>query len=202
MSWNNGMRCKSYYVLMGESNYVAYIRADFRFAPSQWETSLQSNAVSHWIGSNLESTLIMVPSDRIAKNKKGIWVSIFYPARLNGIKPGINTCRYSFLRDETTHSCPLTKANPPLKIVWRTTSDFFYVDVVISPCRNLNVVELISVKGFHIMGCFLWKIFNNDNTWVNVYLFLFQVSLIFVMVFVTVPVTPYQGKSCASTSQW
>ena len=33
-------------------------RADSRFAPSQWETSLQSNAVSHWLGANLESALI------------------------------------------------------------------------------------------------------------------------------------------------
>ena len=32
-------------------------RADSRFAPSQWETSLQSNAVSHWLGANLESAL-------------------------------------------------------------------------------------------------------------------------------------------------
>ena len=29
-------------------------RADSRFAPSQRETSLQSNAVSHWLGANLE----------------------------------------------------------------------------------------------------------------------------------------------------
>ena len=34
-----------------------HIRADSRLAPSQWETSLQSNAVSHWLGANLESTL-------------------------------------------------------------------------------------------------------------------------------------------------
>ena len=33
-------------------------RADSRFAPSQWETSLQSNAVSHWLGANLESALM------------------------------------------------------------------------------------------------------------------------------------------------
>ena len=32
-------------------------RADSRFAPSQWETSLQSNTVSHWLGANLESSL-------------------------------------------------------------------------------------------------------------------------------------------------
>ena len=28
-------------------------RADSRFASSQWETSLQSNAISHWLGANL-----------------------------------------------------------------------------------------------------------------------------------------------------
>ena len=33
--------------------------ADSRFAPSQWETSLQSNAVSHWLGTNLESALLL-----------------------------------------------------------------------------------------------------------------------------------------------
>ena len=32
-------------------------RADSRLAPSQWETPLQSNAVSHWLGANLESAL-------------------------------------------------------------------------------------------------------------------------------------------------
>ena len=36
-------------------------RADSRFAPSQWETSLQSKAVSHWLGVNLESTLSYCP---------------------------------------------------------------------------------------------------------------------------------------------
>ena len=32
--------------------------ADSRLAPSQWETSLQSNTVSHWLGANPESALI------------------------------------------------------------------------------------------------------------------------------------------------
>ena len=35
----------------------AITRADSRFAPSQWETSLQTNAVSHWLGANLELAL-------------------------------------------------------------------------------------------------------------------------------------------------
>ena len=32
---------------------------DSRFAPSKWETSLQTNAISHWLGANLESALIV-----------------------------------------------------------------------------------------------------------------------------------------------
>ena len=35
--------------------------ADSRLAPSQWETSLQSNAVSHWLVANLESSLAFSP---------------------------------------------------------------------------------------------------------------------------------------------
>ena len=33
------------------------IRVDSRLAPSQWETSLQRNIVSHWLSANLESAL-------------------------------------------------------------------------------------------------------------------------------------------------
>ena len=33
------------------------LSVDFRFAPSQWETSLQNNAVSHWLGANLKSAM-------------------------------------------------------------------------------------------------------------------------------------------------
>ena len=36
-----------------------HYRADSRFAPSQRETSLQSNAVSDWLGANLVSTLLL-----------------------------------------------------------------------------------------------------------------------------------------------
>ena len=38
-------------------------RSNSRFAPSQWETSLQSNAVSHWQGANLQSTLDYIQED-------------------------------------------------------------------------------------------------------------------------------------------
>ena len=34
-----------------------WYRADSRFAPSQWETALLCNYVSHWLGTSLESAL-------------------------------------------------------------------------------------------------------------------------------------------------
>ena len=37
---------------------LSVYRADSRFVPSQWETSLKSNTVSHWMGANLESALV------------------------------------------------------------------------------------------------------------------------------------------------
>ena len=38
-------------------SHVHNHRADSRLASCQWETSLQSNAVSHWLGTNLELAL-------------------------------------------------------------------------------------------------------------------------------------------------
>ena len=46
---------------MQEVNWT--IRADSRFAPNQWEKSLQSNAVSHWRGTNLESSRLWTHKD-------------------------------------------------------------------------------------------------------------------------------------------
>ena len=34
--------------------------ADSRHAPNQWEMSLQSNAVSHWLGANLKSAMVFI----------------------------------------------------------------------------------------------------------------------------------------------
>ena len=39
--------------------YDIIFRADSRFAPSQWETALLCNDVSHWLGAKLESALIL-----------------------------------------------------------------------------------------------------------------------------------------------
>ena len=43
-----------------DSNIVLHYsgRSDSRLAPGQWETPLQSNTVSHWLGANLDSALL------------------------------------------------------------------------------------------------------------------------------------------------
>ena len=40
------------------SRHNLYPGSDSRFAPSQWETALLCNDVSHWLGANLESALL------------------------------------------------------------------------------------------------------------------------------------------------
>ena len=57
-------------------------RVDSRFAPCQWETSLRSNAVSHWLGANLESALtgawwgLYVSGDCVTTNSVNTWSSV------------------------------------------------------------------------------------------------------------------------------
>ena len=46
-----------YFLVIQTALSCLCVQADSSFVPSQWETSLQSNAVSHWLGAHLESTL-------------------------------------------------------------------------------------------------------------------------------------------------
>ena len=55
--WNS--QCFSHFDIIGKLYllFVYSIGADSKFAPSQWETVLLCNDVSHWLGANLESGL-------------------------------------------------------------------------------------------------------------------------------------------------
>ena len=46
----------------------AYPRDDSKFVPNQWETALLCNAVSHWLGTNLESTLYICSNNLVARS--------------------------------------------------------------------------------------------------------------------------------------
>ena len=59
------------------------IRADSSLAPSQWETSLQSNIVSHWLGANLEWALQYHDDDHVSVILQGqlndLLIEVAYP---------------------------------------------------------------------------------------------------------------------------
>ena len=50
----NPMRYQESYL-----NPIMILKADFRFAPSQWGTVLLCNDTSHWLGTSLESALTL-----------------------------------------------------------------------------------------------------------------------------------------------
>ena len=51
--------CLVYWSAVHWNGSAIIFRADSRFAPSQWETALLCNAVSHWLGTSLESILVL-----------------------------------------------------------------------------------------------------------------------------------------------
>ena len=66
-------------------------RADCSFAPSQWETALLRNSVSHWLGENLESALrYYAISDKrsqnyMTANVSASWVVLLRTKKVNNM---------------------------------------------------------------------------------------------------------------------
>ena len=52
--------------------FTIYVQSWFQFSPSQWETALLCNEVSHWLGTSLESALY-VWSDHTSDISGFIW---------------------------------------------------------------------------------------------------------------------------------
>ena len=70
------------------NEYKTITRADSRFAPSQWETALLCNDISHWLGANLESALVTILSEALTK-----WPSL--GTHLNILRPRQNCRRFT-----------------------------------------------------------------------------------------------------------
>ena len=58
-----------FYIHHALLNEYISTRDDSRLSPSQWETSLQRNTVSYWLGTNLESA----PSMAVAATYHSLW---------------------------------------------------------------------------------------------------------------------------------
>ena len=73
----------------------SFIRADSMFVPSQWEKSLQRNAVSHWLGANLESVLLICPTE--SANKYFLALPKFGPQSTTRVNHGKHTCAHIYV---------------------------------------------------------------------------------------------------------
>ena len=90
-------------------------------APSQWETSLQSNAVSHWLDANLESTLCIYHVymylcwrnvdgvDAVHEVGVGLWPIWGIDITLNGIK--VTTTVWGTLSFSSTFSSTFSSSS-------------------------------------------------------------------------------------------
>ena len=66
--WLSTKRCFAISKNNADDKVACVSRANFRFGPSQWETPLLCNDVSHWLGANLESALVSVKGSVATNN--------------------------------------------------------------------------------------------------------------------------------------
>ena len=82
-----------------------YYKADSRLAPSQWETSLLCNDISHWLGTNLDSVYIAVRVDMLSWYHYVVALSAMTTShnRLDiDIHPGNVTCIQNRVKNHVT----------------------------------------------------------------------------------------------------
>ena len=88
-------------------NATEYFRADSRFEPSQWETALLCNDVSHWLGPNLESSLYL-----IHKIPEGDHTVADWETRICWHSLELGSLLYSLYKIPLTQACfPLARPN-------------------------------------------------------------------------------------------
>ena len=101
-------RTYHWYQSTGQKGYC--IRADSRFAPTQWEMPL-SNAVSHWLGVNLELALCMIqPSWLVLSHDK--------PQVICKMAAILFPCRYDMLPPPGWHTHPPGTGVPQGSTLW------------------------------------------------------------------------------------
>ena len=94
------------------SNWTNISMADYRLAPGQWETSLQSNAVSHWLGANLESALIsFVNQDRTTShfNSRAVGGPHPHDYANQHVYFSLSTQQVTYMQHLTWHMYPRTR---------------------------------------------------------------------------------------------
>ena len=106
--------------------------ADSSFAPSQWETSLQSNAVSHWLGANQESSL-RHHGDSYMNSHIALLSTLVYPY-------------------PTEHSRRLTQPPTPIAIMLHLHNSVPVTHILLEYILVMNyAIQILCIVNFHLM---------------------------------------------------
>ena len=107
-------------------------RADSGLAPSQWETSLQNNAVSHWLGANLALSVY-------------VYVCVMYePFQLaldRVIRLLLSVFRSMPSRRQPVPRPPLAVSPPYRRALWIRGQDTPTYNVYFTCARNMNQLK-------------------------------------------------------------
>ena len=123
-------------------------RADFRFTPSQWETSLQSNAVSHWLGASLKSALNFGPSITNQGSSYTLYISATRDERCRGGRRQEGLSAQTIpgakrrITDRFCHHIPtllFRRVHKLWIIVVHSVSSSLWGDLAKSPMREIDV---------------------------------------------------------------
>ena len=140
---------------------VIYIRADSRLAPSQWETSLQSNTVYHWLDAKLESALFMYQrtgpsSPQLMACRMFGAKSLLEPtiATHNWSKEAlsVNITRIVAIVDWSCYSCPSLDGG-----LVKPVSILVHFRAWMSNSTPVFQVDLVTANSLIQLWCFLWS---------------------------------------------
>ena len=111
-------------------------RADSRFAPSQWETALLCNDVSHWLGANLETA----PSSDLTK-----YLGTNNKHRNNGCRDLVPHCAWRFSHVHWNENFVILTIFSPLAALkfakmatFSTASDGNFIKMMTFPFRHMG----------------------------------------------------------------
>ena len=136
-----------HWILIGLRTSRIYLRADSRFVPIQWETSLQNNTISHWLGANLESALYLPPHGGWCGTRSAGPIPLQFPCRIN-IQCLHSKCNYSELPNTSGGT------NPRVAIWYKTKfgSQNFGYQIRCLFCNACNVFKNM----FNISLIIMW----------------------------------------------
>ena len=142
-------------------------RADSRFEPSQWETLLQSNAISHWLGANLESALIHDNAHSEVNNDSSSWVhSMPSGFGLDHHYPSIRTI-YSAVLLWGAQFSPKSSQNTSHTSPVRARYGMYFVGL------NCDSYPASVTAVMYAISCYIGMCYNGTELYVCIYIYIY-----------------------------